>query len=143
MLSPQTGMTAVAWISIFARSSTRRDDLHRRHGREMPADDVSIDMADAFEIADILLPIGKVPCHGGDMLGLGSGHGQHIDDVLQRLPDLLYKIVRFELALCIPTDLAADENLAARRGNAVGVADRLGPSLRLQDRVHWFSPDFR
>ena len=61
------------------------------------------------------------------MLGPGSGHGQHIDDVLQRLADLLYKNVRFELALCIPTDLAADENLASRRGNAVGVADRLSP----------------
>src|SRR5262245_61354149 len=107
----------------------------------MLADDLAIGLADAFQIARIFLLVGEIPGHRGDVMRLAAGRTHDGNDILQRLLDLPDEIVGFELALAVPADLAADEYQPPLRLDAVGVADRSGPALRLQDRVHASSPD--
>src|ERR1700740_266660 len=92
------------------------NDLHGGHGREVPADDLAIHLADGF---------------------------QEGDDILKCLAPLLDEVVAFDLAGSIPADLTADEHHAAGCRHAIGIADRLGPAFRLQDGVHRWSPDER
>src|SRR6516165_4666185 len=107
----------------------------------MSADDLAIDLPDILEVGEILLLVGQVPRHGRDVLGLRTGLGQHVDDVLQRLPDLADEVMAFEPVLVVPADLAADEDQLAFGGDTVGVTLGLRPPGRLQGRVRchgWF-----
>ena len=65
-----------------------------------------------------------------------AGRGKNVYDVLQCLPYLADEVVGLELALGVPADLPADEHETPACRDAVGIADRLGPALRLEDGVH-------
>src|ERR1700738_2494002 len=84
-------------------------DLHHGHRGKVAPHDLAIDPSDALEIAEIVLLVRQLPCHRHEMCRLGAGLGQHVDDVLQRLPDLTDEIVGFEPTLPVPANLPADK----------------------------------
>ena len=61
------------------------------------------------------------------MARLAARSREDVDDIFQRLLDLSDEIVALELRLRVPADLAGNENLAALRNDAVGVAFRRRP----------------
>ena len=52
------------------------------------------------------------------------------------LPNLVAEVRALKAMLLIPADLSADEDQRAARGDAVGIAARLGPAGRLQYAHH-------
>src|SRR6202035_1461776 len=112
--------------------------LHQGYGREGAADDVAIGGADRGGARRIFLLVEDVPGHAGDMLGLGAGGGENLDDVAKGLTDLRHEIVAVELLLGVPADLAGDENQSAAADDAVRVSLGTRPPLRVHrtQRAH-------
>ena len=116
----------------------QRGDLHARHGGEVAAHDFAVGGAEFFEAGVVLDAVGDVPGHADHVLRPGSGFMQHGGDVAQRLRGLGDEVLGLKLLLGIPADLAADKNLNAARGDAIGVAFGGGPPGRLENR-HMFA----
>src|SRR5690606_5338468 len=88
--------------------------LHRRHGREMPADDLPVVLADFGIRRHIFLLVGHVPGHAHNVFGTRAAFGENGHDVLQRLAHLARKVVGFELLVAVPAHLSAYEQQAVR-----------------------------
>ena len=111
------------------------DHLHQRHRREIPAQVFAIDPPQILETVQIGALVGDIPRHPGQMLGPGAGLGQNRDDIGQRLIDLAQEIVGFELLRGVPADQPPQEDHPPPRGDAVRVARRGFPGLRMKDLV--------
>ena len=63
----------------------QRDHLHRRPRDGVDADQLAEDGADLARALQVLALVDQLPGHAGDVLGPGTGLGQHGSDVQQRL----------------------------------------------------------
>ena len=123
-----SAITAVPSISTLARgSSSPATTTSVMAGKCRPIV-AAIGLSDLALASDIFGLVGHVPGEPHEMARLTARSRQHVDDVFQRLLDLGDEIVALELRLRVPADLAGDENLAALRGDAVGVALGREPS---------------
>ena len=72
---------------------------------------------------------------------LASCCRKNVDDIFQSLFDLTDKIIGFEFPLAVPADLTGNENLSALRNDAVDIAFRCRPILRLYNFNRAFAHD--
>src|SRR5690348_8424953 len=113
-----------------------RAHLHHRHGRIVAAHQFPVGGADLLERRQVLLLVQHVPGEAHQVFGFSPGLSQHVEDVLQRLPELPGERALAPFALAGPADLAGDEDELALRGDAVGEALRPRPARRLQRLDH-------
>ena len=99
--------------------------------------DLPVGAPNCAEIGKVLLPIGDIPGHSGDVLWACAGSAQDRHDVLESLPELPDEVVVFKAFIAIPTDLAATEDHGlALSDDAVRVTLWTCPALRQQGLVH-------
>ena len=113
----------------------QRGHLHQRHRGKVPANHTPVGLPHFARSGHVLTLVGDVPGQADQVLGPGVGFRKDVDDVPQGLLDLRDEIVVDNLLVCIRTDLAGHEDLAALRGDAVGEAFRGCPVLRVEE-VH-------
>src|SRR5262249_32181113 len=92
-----------------------------------------IGFANLLLTGHVLALVRHIPIEAYQMPRLTAGRRENIDDISQSLLNLSDKIVAFELCLPVPADLSSDENLPALRNDAVGIALRGRPLLRLHN----------
>src|SRR5690606_34856376 len=104
----------------------------------------AVGLADALEAGEIFLLVDHIPGHAHDVLGAAVGFGQHVDDVLQRLPRLSGEVLRLEDLGAGPADMAAEPDGAPLGEDAVGIADGLLPrgGVQLAVDCHSYSPSW-
>src|SRR5688500_10950748 len=112
-----------------------RADLDDGHRRIMAADQLAPGSADLLRADSISVDVGDVAGHADDMLGSGAVHGQNVEDVLERLPELAGQIGRSELLLFVPADDAGRKDGPTARRDAVRIAFGPRPAGRKQ-RLH-------
>src|SRR5256885_14958259 len=110
--------------------------LHDGHGREMPAHQLAIRLAYVAKRAEIFLLVEHIPRKPHEVMWLAARFGQHLKDVGDRLAELAGEVTRSPFALRRPANLAGDEDQAAFRHDAVGVALGARPAGWLQDLHH-------
>src|SRR5256885_4459236 len=110
--------------------------LHDCHGREMPAHQLAIRCSDIAQRGEIFLLVEHIPGEPHDVMRLAARLGQDLEDVGDRLAELAGEVARSPFALRRPANLAGDEDQAAFRHDAVGVALGARPAGRLQDLHH-------
>ncbi len=113
-------------------------DLDQGHSREMPTYDRTIGGADFGKTVQVVTLVKDVPGQAHDVLRSCISFLQDGDNVFQRPLNLAHEVVRLELLLSIPADLACNKNLPAGCGNAVGISARPLPICRIQTLVHYF-----
>ncbi len=107
--------------------------LHAGHGGEVATHDFAVDRTQFFQAGVVLVTVDDVPGHAHHVFGAGAGllqHGEHVEQGLAGLGD---EVVRLELLLRIPADLAAHEDHGAARLDAVGIALGAGPAGGLKE----------
>ena len=109
-----SGTTAVASISTFARCSTNATTCTSAiAGKCLPM--ISrYTRAHLLQARHVLVTIGHVPRQPHEVLGPGASLGEHLDDVAQRLRNLIDEVVALELLLAVPADHAAEEQHPSR-----------------------------
>src|SRR5574341_954688 len=95
------------------------------------------DAADLGASGEIGRLVAAVGGHAADVLGARASLRQDGEDVLQCLAELRRDVLGLEHLLRVPSDLASDEDDAARGLDAIGIADRRFPAAR-KEHLHSF-----
>ena len=98
----------------------------------MAADHLAVNLAQLFEAGVVLAAVQDVPRHAHHVLRPGTPFGQHRQHIAQGLRGLGDEIIALELLLRIPANLAANKDLGATCGHAVGVALGRHPAGRME-----------
>ena len=127
-------MTAVASISTFAPGSSNPATTISVIGGKMPPDDAAVGVSDLALLRDIFRLVGHVPGESHDMvLACPSASARTCTMLRSACSTCATKVIADKFAFFVPANLAGDENLTARGGNAVGITFGRGPAGGLQN----------